>query len=143
MANTKHGSYGTIVSALGTELNALATNTNTSVSSAIDNRTNLDLFADIELVLGAQGSARAVYALINLYITPSADDTNYADANEQAAEILAVFPLDATVTARRVVVRDCPIPPGLFKVFARNQTGQALAATGNTIKLRPHSIVTA
>lgn len=142
MTTTKHSAYGAIVSDFTTALNSIANNANSAASAAIDNTTALDLYIDLELVLAAQGVARTAGATVNVYLTPSIDGTNYTDVNETVAELVATFILDAATTARRVAIRDIPIPPGLYKLFVRNQTGQAFAASGNTLKRRPHSITT-
>lgn len=142
MAATTHKAYGTIVTALSTEFNSLATATATAASSAIDNSTNLDLYMDLELVVAAQGVARSAGAIISVYGVYAVDGTNYGDVLAATAELLAVFPLDAATTARRCAARDVPMPPGLFKMFAVNSTGQALAASANTLKYRPHSVST-
>jgi hypothetical protein len=68
------------------------------------------------------------------------DDTNFDDAIADGSEVIAVFPLDSGTTARRVSRRDIPIPPGLFKVFIRNNTGAALGASGNKVSYRTHSL---
>jgi hypothetical protein len=144
MASTVLKAYtAAAANALTTELNALANNANTAASAAIDNTTNLDLFMDLELILAAQGTARSSTATVAVFMTPSLDGTNYTDANEAISELVAVFPLDAATTARRAVVRDIPLSPALFKLFARNQTGQALAASGTSIRYRTHSLTTA
>lgn len=143
MADTKHKAYTqTAQTALSTGLNSLANNSNSSASSSIDNTTNLDLYADIELVLAAQGSARSAGATVTVYLLTSLDGTNFDDANETTAEVAAVFPLDAATTARRRTVRDVSIPPALFQLLVRNSTGQAFAASGNTIRYRTHSVAT-
>lgn len=144
MATTRHTAYrAAAASALTTELNSLGNAANSAASSTIDNTTNLDLFADFELVIAAQGSARSAGATVALYLTTSLDGTNFDDVNETTAELVAVFPLDAATTARRRTVRDVPIPPANFKVFVRNSTGQAMASSGNTIRYRAHSVDTA
>lgn len=143
MASTTHKAYGTIVTALSTEFNALANAGVTAASAAIDNTTLLDLYMDLELVVAAQAVARSAGAVISVYAVHATDGTNYGDVTATTAELLAVFPLDAAITARRATVRDVPMSPGLFKLFAVNSTGQALAATLSTLKYRPHSITTA
>ena len=143
MATTSHKAYTqSATTILSTELNSITANNNTSLSSAIDNTTNLDLFMDVELVLAAQGSSRSNGAYVALYMVQALDGTNYGDAQELAAKLIATFPLDAATTARRSTFQDIPIPPGLIKVFARNVTGQTLAASGNTVKYRTHSVQT-
>lgn len=142
MAVTEHGAYAAIATALSTELNSIASAGLTAASAAIDNTSNLDLYADFELVVAAQGTARVAGATVQLFIVVALDGTNYGDVNATTAEVIAVFPLDAVVTARRAVIRDVPIPPALFKLFAVNSTGQTLAASANTIKYRTHSVST-
>src|SRR5204863_4996442 len=129
MSDYKLKAYATTVSALTTELNALANSANTVASAAIDNTTNLYPFADIELNLPVQGTARTAGASVKVYITVRTDATNFGDVNETTAEMIAVFPLDAVVTARRLTRRMIPLPPEQYKIFARNETGQTLAAT--------------
>lgn len=144
MASTTHKAYSqTATSILTTELNSLANNTASSSSSAIDNTSALDLFMDIELVVAAQGVARSSGAYIAVYMSHALDGTNYDDTNTTTGELAATFLLDATTTARRRTIRDIAIPPGLFKLWAYNATGQALAASGNTVKYRLHSVTTA
>ena len=144
MATTKHKSYtASIASTLTTELNSLANGSASSASSAIDNTSNLDLYHDLTLTVAAQGSARSAGAQVSVYMTMALDGTNYDDTNATTAELVAVFPLDAATTARQATRRDVPIPPGLFKYFVVNGTGQAFAASGSLLEFRAHSIETA
>lgn len=144
MATTKHKAWSAAAgSALSTELNSLANGSATAASSAIDNSSALDLYHDLILTVAAQGSARSAGATISVYMVSAADGTNYDDVNATTAELVAVFPLDAATTARQATRRDVPIPPGLFKYFIVNNTGQALAVSASTLKYRAHSIETA
>jgi hypothetical protein len=128
---------------LTTELNSLANGSATAASAAIDNTSALDLFVDLELVVATQGSARSAGATVSVYMVTSLDGTNYDDVLAGVTELVAVFPLDAATTARRRTVRDVPCGPNKFKFFAVNNTGQALASSGNTVSYRFHSITTA
>lgn len=144
MAATKHKAYAAaIASTLTTELNSLASAATSAASAAIDNTTNLDLYHDLTLTVAVQGSARSAGATVSVYLTPALDGTNYDDVNATTAELVAVFPLDAATTARQSTRRDVPVPPGLFKYFVVNSTGQAFAASGNILEYRAHSIETA
>lgn len=144
MATTKHKAYtAAIASALTTELNSLANSATSAASTAIDNTTNLDLYHDLTLTVAAQGSARSTGATVSVYMTLALDGANYDDANATTAELVAVFSLDAATTARQATRRDVPVPPGLFKYFVVNNTGQALASSGNLLEWRAHSIETA
>lgn len=143
MAVTSHKAYtAAIASVLTTELNSLATATNTAASAAIDNTSALDLYVDLTLTIATMGVARSAGATVNVYITPALDGTNYDDVNETTAELVAVFALDAATTARQLTRRDIPVPPGLYKYFARNATGQTLAASANILEHRFHSVQT-
>jgi hypothetical protein len=143
MAATTHKGYtAAAASVLTTELNSLASAATSAASAAIDNTTNLDLYVDLELVLATQASSRLTGPTVSVYLTQALDGTNYTDTVAAVAELVAVFTLDVATTARRVSVRDIPVPPGLFKLFVVNSTGQAFAASGNTLKARYHSILT-
>lgn len=144
MTTTKHKTYtDSATSALTTGLDSLPNNTNSAESSEIDNTTGLELFVDLELNLAAQGSARSTGAYVSVFMTVAFDGTNYTRANEITARWLCDFPLDAATTATRAVVVDVPIPPAKFKLFVRNATGQAFAASGNTLRYRRHSVESA
>lgn len=142
MAITSHSAY-TAASAtvLTTGLNSLANAANSAVSNAIDNSTTLDLYADFTLVVGAQ-TARTGTPTVELYITPAMDGANYDDANETINDKIGTFKLDTATNARRVTVRDVPIPPGLYKVYVRNLSSQTFAAAANTVSIRTHSLKT-
>jgi len=139
MSSTKRTAYGPIATALSTDLNALANNATSAASATIDNSGVLDLYADFELVLGTQ-TARTAGCVVSLYIAPSLDGTNFADVSAASAELLGTFPLATGTAAQRVPVRNCDIPPGLFRVFVVNSSTQAFAATGNTLRYRTHSV---
>ena len=144
MAVTKHRAYSAaIASTLTTELNALANGSTSAASAAIDNTSNLDLYHDLTLTVAAQASARSAGATVSVYLTMALDGTNYDDTNATTAELVAVFPLDAATTARQATRRDIPVPPGLFKYFVVNNTGQAFAVSGSLLEWRGHSIETA
>jgi hypothetical protein len=144
MATTQHQAYAAaIASVLTTDLNSIANAAISAASSAIDNTSNLDLYDDLTFTIATQGGARSAGATVSVLMVQALDGTNYDDVDTTCGQLVAVFPLDAATTARQVSVRDVPIPPGLFKYFVRNNTGQAFASSGNILERRPHSIETA
>lgn len=130
------------VSVLTTELNSLGNNTLSAASSAVDNRANLDVYADVELVLGSLSPTAGAY--VALYILEALDDTNYAEATNlrlKTSQLLCVIGLDTTAaTAQRIAVRNLILPPSKFKIVLDNQSGVSLAASGNTVKMIPYNI---
>lgn len=134
----KVGSYATPTTVLSTELNSLGNNGNTAAGTAFDNSVNRYPLADLIVNVAPQGSARTAGATIGVYMVVAADGTNYDSVNEVTAELAGVVLLDSATTARQRTVRGVELPPGLVKFFARNLTGQALAASGNTVAVAPY-----
>lgn len=131
-------------SLLTTELNSLANNTASSASSAYDNQTNLDLLCDLILELASFSPSTG--GRIDIYILPSYDGgTNYlnpsaADVRVQAHQLWVSIPLSATAaTAQKHYVRGVALPPQRFKVVIDNQSGAALASSGNTLKISSYN----
>lgn len=138
----------TIATALSTEFNSLANGSITALSSEITNNSAATRFPymEVEFYIAAQGTARASGAFCALYLVPEVDDTNYPDTSTSTtgneymnAYYVASFPLDAATTARRLTIRQIDLPPGNFKLAVSNATGQAMAASGNTLKYRMYS----
>jgi hypothetical protein len=50
-----------------------------------------------------------------------------------------IFPLDNTANGRSVVVANVQLPNSKFKAVVKNATGQALAASGNSVKMEAYS----
>jgi hypothetical protein len=144
MATTKHKNYtSAIASALTTHMDSITNGNISTASSAIDNTSALDLYDDLTLTIATQGGARSAGATVSVLMVQAVDGTNYDDVQVTCGQLVAVFPLDAATTARQVSVRDVPIPPGLFKYFVLNSTGQAFASSGNILERRSHSIESA
>lgn len=128
----------TVTTHLTTTLNSLANATN-KLGSAIDNTTALRLFEDLEFNAADPGTTNLdAGAVIEVYLLASVDGTNYpdgADATDPGANtFVGVFNFRAVQVAQRHVLRGISLPPLKYKYLVINKTGQALAATGNTLK---------
>lgn len=136
---TQKWKRGTIASVLTTELNSLANNTNVVTATAYDNSTNLDTLVEVEVVctFGVAPTANtgfAVWFLRAVDATPNYEDGSATVTPARAPDV--VLPMRAVTTAQRVI-RQGVLPPGTVHVLIRNDgTGQAIAATGNTLKVR-------
>lgn len=143
MSVTKY-KLGSQSSLLTTELNSLANNTNVITSAAFNNTQGGGsgdgyLLADLELVV-SYGVAPTAGTGCSVWFIQTQDGTNYEDASASITPARApdvVFPVRAVTGAQRVI-RTCSLPPGNFKVLIRNDgTGQAMASSANTLKVRP------
>jgi len=136
---------GSVQSYLTTELDGLADAGNI-LGPTIDNETDgsNELYASLELYLAAQASARTDGATVDVYLLPSVDGTNYCYGSDTLDPPLSAyagsFVLDAATDARYVALPNVSAPPLKFKLLVINNTGQSLAATGNTLKYRLHSL---
>jgi hypothetical protein len=141
MSDFKHQTYDASANVLTTELNALA-NAARAISAAIDNTTALNLYDDLEFVV-TFGTGPTDGMPVDLYLIPSFDGgTTYGDGDASTAppqnHYAASFNVRSTTSAQRIVLRDVPIPGLFYKYVLDNKTGQAFAATGNTLKRRGH-----
>jgi len=135
---------------LTTELNALANNG--VGSGTIYNNTSGYLYGDFQYGVKYQSSVPTAGTIsAELYLVPSIDNTNYAPGSgtlsanfaPQAALLAATFEArasDATVNFEYLDVVGVPLPYGSFKPFLINKSGKTLAATGNTLYMRPTTI---
>lgn len=112
--------------ALDTQLNALAS-LGSATGPAIAN-TELDTLADVEIALASFTPGATPY--VELYLIPSVDGTNYADA---PGDFVGARSVSAGASAKRVVFRGIPVPPRTHKWHVVNKTAATLAATGNTV----------
>lgn len=135
----KQNLYGTIVSLLTTELNALANGSAATGSAAgSDAVTAAELYGDFELALASLTPTGTPSC--DLYLIRSADGTNYEDATPPPNSFVGTFTTTTGAGVKRSVLRDIPLPPGLYKPILVNNTNVALAASGSTLKVRPHSL---
>jgi len=148
MTTIKYEAPASTTTLLSTELNSLGDGAN-KLSAAISNDAagELYLYMDLELYIATQGATRGADARVDIYILEELDGSNYTyggdsqDPPENAW--VASFLFDAATTARYNHVRGIPIPPTDFKVLVINETGQAFASSGNTLKYSRYNLQSA
>lgn len=122
---------------LTTELNSLANNSGAISSAAAQNVTNLDLYADLELLCNF-GTAPTAGTTIDCYFARSIDGTNYEDGSGSILPMngfVGSFSVRAVTGNQRMVLPQVLLPPRDFYVILYNNgTGQAFAASGNTLR---------
>lgn len=129
-----------IATLLTTELNSLANNTNAAVGGAYANTAGRP-YAEFELFVNF-GVAPTAGSQVLVWLLARPDGTNTEDGSSSItpARIAdVVFPIRAVTGDQRIVVR-APLPPGTTYPLARNNaTGQTMAASANTLKVRPYT----
>jgi len=125
-----------------TGLDAL-TGTTPATSSAINNDTDLYLYADLELVLGALSPTAG--ATINLYLVQALDGSNYPAPSAADLRLSStLFGWDFTwYSCRDSAENFCSWashPPSKFKIILDNQAGVNLAGSGNTLKMSQYNL---
>lgn len=142
MPSTEKFLLGSQTTLLSTELNSLANN-GTAIGSAYDNTQGQTgdgyTLCDLELVC-SYGSAPTANTGVSFWFIGTQDGTNYEDGDGSTTPARlpdAVFPL-RNVTGTQRVIRRVFLTWGKYKPLAKNDgTGQAMASSGNTVKVRP------
>lgn len=139
MATTQKWTRGTADTILTTELNSLANNTNVVKSTAVAPTSTEYTMVEVELYV-TFGSTPTANTAVSVWFLREIDGTNYEDGSSTVTPTRnpdVVFGVRATTNAQRII-KTCLLPPGNFKPLLRNEgTGQAFAASGNTVKIRP------
>lgn len=124
---------------LSTELNSLANAGNKITSTALSNDATNEryLFADLSFTIATQGAARSSGATVEVHIIPEVDGTFAfgGDSLDPIGHYRTSFSFDAATTARVQVAEGVKLPNSDFHVLVINNTGQALAASGNILKM--------
>lgn len=139
---TVKNTRGTIKTALDTALNSMANNTNVLSSAVSFESADQGMrFVEGELLVTFPTAPGANTAFC-VWFLREVDGTNYEDGGTSVTPTRPpdmIFTVRAVTTAQRIV-QVADLPPGAPRVLIRNDgTGQAIAASGNTFKLRPVS----
>lgn len=134
MANAvKWSTPAAIASLITTGLNSLANGARATATATTGNR---EQYADFELVC-TFGSAPAADSPVYLYFLKRIDGTNYEDGSTSLTPSAApdvIFTVRAVTSAQREIRARIVLPNGDFQVLLVNASGQAMAASGNTLK---------
>jgi hypothetical protein len=142
---------GSITTLLSTELDSLANNSRSNAGTEFDNSNSSNLFIaagfELNVTYGTNPTADSV---LDLYLVPALDGTNYADGSSSVAPsdttYVCSFPVRAVTTAQRIagrvgMVGPLELLPVKYKaILYNNGTGQALASSGNTVKILPFRV---
>lgn len=135
MATTTWSAYTDRGNLAGTMLDSLADATLSAASTELDNATNKDTHALIEVNLGSITPVSPAY--LEIYMIKAPDGTNYEQtpvvAGADVNSVAQVIPVVASASAKRVMSKFMiALPPCKVKFYVGNQLGVAMAATGNT-----------
>jgi len=130
------------------QLNSLTDNEYTDLSDEIDNSTDLYESVDLRLVLASASFVTPSDCGIEVFLIPTVDGTNYptwtgnttTDQVHNNPFFVGYIPLTGTTAAQAGVLMDVPLPDGKYKWAVRSRANVSLAASGNTLYWRPHSI---
>lgn len=109
------------------------------LGAAIDNASNLDLQADVELVWSC-GTAPTADKVLEVYLLYALDGTNYEDGAgngtgtgdvDPKAPLIGAAPVYANTSSHRYLIRGVPLEPLPFKVLVKSELDQAATVTVN------------
>jgi len=141
MATAKWTTPSTIETWISSEVNSLANNAGQSGSVITSDGL---LYADLELYV-TFGVSPTANSLVEVYFVRRIDGTNWEDFTPGSSAVgpangyVGGFPVAATTNAQRIMLPRVELPPLDFQVMVINKTGQAFAASGNTLKARRYS----
>jgi hypothetical protein len=145
MATTEKYLIGSVASLLTAEMNSLASAAVAVAGTAFNNTAGGGggdgcPLADVELLV-TFGVAPTANTGVSIWWLRAVDGTNYEDGT--AAPVRqpdVIIGVGAVTTAQRLVRPGVRLPPGSFKaLILNNGTGQAFAASGNTLKILPYT----
>jgi hypothetical protein len=145
------GSETVMCSTSNTDLDSLADDDLTNLTTVLDNTSNRHTHASFELKMGSavDMSAGNDTPIARLYLLPSYDGTNYVDVadltNEtcNAAYLVGVLGFQKKASQTYAILTDIPLGPWKYKGVIYNDTGVAFAADNSTFKAKTYCIADA
>lgn len=135
---------------MSTNIATLANDTSNVGATMIDNSTNRYFYAVFELSLASVNLSAQTNPGVELYLSPSYDGTNYADAGTDgsttvyppAQYLVAVLSVAETSAAHIAVSPHILLDPVKYKPTIINKTGAAFVSA-NTLKAKYYTVTTA
>lgn len=141
MANIVWSGYDTVINLLGTQLNSLAADAVCGPSGGISNAGG-KVYADIEFIAGAAFSPVSG-GYIDLWFLRSLDGTNYWDGGVGVVPAtnpdISIIVRGGTSITPRCGASGLILPPGNYRVVARNKLATTLPASGSLIRMASYS----
>jgi hypothetical protein len=117
--------------------NSLANGSATGVTNTLDNATDKYEFISLKLDLGSLTPTGS--PSVQCYIVYAMDGTNFDTVSAASAELLCTFSMSTATTAKIMSRPNRPIAPFKFQLFLVNNTGPALASSGNALSYSRHN----
>lgn len=142
---------GTATDVLTTELNSLASGSNTAAGAAQNNAqatANYNGYprASVQFTMAAYTGTPAANSALYVWFLKSIDGgTTYEDGGSSLTPARSpdvIIPIEAVATGpQKICVQNVRIPVGFFKALAQNNgTGLTLAASGNKVTILPNTV---
>jgi hypothetical protein len=119
-----------------TTLDSLA-NGSTSAFVEHDNSSNLDLYASVELDLGSLTPTTGGAATLRAFCSHGTSDPD--NTGSVGGGDVYSAPLTTTTGAKKVIFPMVRLYPSPVQFCLTNNAGVALAASGNSLKIRPYN----
>jgi hypothetical protein len=126
-----------ITTVLSTELNSLGSAAISALGTQYDNATNCFLYAMFE-VTATFGTGPSADSTLDLFLVPAPDGTNYDDGSSSVYSqnhAVGGWTMRNVNTQQKIALWGVPLPPTKFKLQVVNNTDQAIAASGNLVKM--------
>ncbi len=114
----------------GAQLNALADAAG-ALGEDIDNSSELDFYMDVELTLASVDLSGSTNPSVAIYLLKAIDGSTFSNTRASASTLAAVIDVAATNAAHFEVRGPIIIPPGHWKTYLVNNTGQAFTGDAN------------
>ena len=115
----------------GAQLNALADGAGALGETITPAEAGSDFYMDVELTLAQVDISLSTNPSVALYLLKAIDGATFSDTRTSASTLVMVIDVDDTDAPHIEVRGPIVIPPGSWKTYLVNNTGQAFTADDN------------